>query len=502
MKKCVFAIMMISVMAVSTVLPVSSVSAMADTQEAEEEREPFSAEIVDGLEVVTPYYSIELPVYWLDKYAIETVDNSTGMWLKLRYKKNGYAAGHLFSIYLTDWEDYTKIAAYDLIGELEDEAGHSYHVIAVYPTDVQYDLEDRDRYKALSGDAETVLRTIEAADGYLYVPYIETLGPDPEEAGGRVIESGDYRCQVNPDGASVTVTEYTGDEDIVEIPSEIEGYPVTDIGYQAFTYKKMKRLTLPDSVRTIGERAFEYCVIEEELVLPGHAAIKQSAFAYAELPAVVTIPEGVTAEDSSFGYCKEMKRLIAGPDVRIGSRAFGYCYDLEQVVCAEGGLLEAHAFEYCKNLKEVFLCGDVDVEEDVFYDCVKMQLEHADRGEFEAKAAGFETNPDGGSGKVPGEEPKECTETEPGRKRGTAEDQEHRITLTGDKDVFTDCPDSAKAGETVTVHTIGVADGEVVIEVNGKDIGKWLEWGTYVFIMPDEDVEIHGLISTEGYPGA
>ena len=79
---------------------------------------------------------------------------------------------------------------------------------------------------------------------------------------------------------------------------------------------------------------------------------------------------------------------------------------------------------------------------------------------------------------------------------------EHRVTVSGEDDVFISFPAFAKAGDTVRVHTYDVTDGEVKVEVNGSDIGTWEEWGTYSFIMPDEDVELYGWISTEGYPGA
>ena len=82
------------------------------------------------------------------------------------------------------------------------------------------------------------------------------------------------------------------------------------------------------------------------------------------------------------------------------------------------------------------------------------------------------------------------------------EEGEHRITLTGDMDVFVDCPTKAKAGDLVAVSVVGVCDGEVKLKVNGSDSGKWQDWGTYTFTMPDEDVEIKGWISTAGYPGA
>ena len=82
---------------------------------------------------------------------------------------------------------------------------------------------------------------------------------------------------------------------------------------------------------------------------------------------------------------------------------------------------------------------------------------------------------------------------------GTLAGGEHSITLVGD--VFVDCPESAKAGETVTVHTGEMADGEIIVEMNGTRIDK-TGWGTYTFTMPDEDVELKGWSSTAGFSGS
>ena len=79
---------------------------------------------------------------------------------------------------------------------------------------------------------------------------------------------------------------------------------------------------------------------------------------------------------------------------------------------------------------------------------------------------------------------------------------EHQITLEDSSHVIIDCPEAAKTGDTVTVKTMDMADGEVVIEVNGSDIGTWEDYGVYTFTMPDEDVEIRAGISTAGYAGA
>ena len=272
---------------------------------------------------------------------------------------------------------------------------------------------------------------------------------------------------------TITISDYIGTDKEVEIPEEIDGYRVTDIGGQAFSYKKMKSLTFPSGIRSIGARAFEYCDIPE-----------------------VTMPAGTTVETCAFGYCDNLKKVLIGQDAVIKSRAFGYCDDLETVVCAAGSKLEEDTFEYCRNLKKVILCGDVEVDEDAFYDCDHAEMIRAEESEYETwKQNDQETFFSDLESLLTGGRT-ETAETE------TLAAGEHRILLTGETDVFVDCPVKAKAGDLVSVSTVGVADGEVKIEVNGTDSGKWENWGTYTFTMPDEDVEIKGWISTAGYPGA
>ena len=139
---------------------------------------------------------------------------------------------------------------------------------------------------------------------------------------------------------------------------------------------------------------------------------------------------------------------------------------------------------------------DVEVDEDAFYDCDHAEMIRAEESEYETwKQNDQETFSSDLESLLTGGRT-ETAETE------TLAAGEHRILLTGETDVFVDCPVKAKAGDLVSVSTVGVADGEVKIEVNGTDSGKWENWGTYTFTMPDEDVEIKGWISTAGYPGA
>ena len=54
----------------------------------------------------------------------------------------------------------------------------------------------------------------------------------------------------------VTITGYTGTNDVVVIPSTINGLPVTSIGFAAFQDSNITGVTIPNSVTSIADSAF------------------------------------------------------------------------------------------------------------------------------------------------------------------------------------------------------------------------------------------------------
>ena len=68
-------------------------------------------------------------------------------------------------------------------------------------------------------------------------------------------------------------------------------------------------------------------------------------------------------------------------------------------------------------------------------------------------------------------------------------DRTYRISLEGDAYLVESCPESAKEGETVTVHTYDVTDGDKKISVSGVE-GTEVNWFEYQFVMPDHDVVV------------
>lgn len=89
------------------------------------------------------------------------------------------------------------------------------------------------------------------------------------------------------------------------IPATIDGYPVTSIGNDAFSWcESLTSVTIPSSVTSIGDWAFHGC--------NGLTS--------------VTISEGVTSIGNwAFYYCRSLKTItFEGAPPQVGSSAFAY----------------------------------------------------------------------------------------------------------------------------------------------------------------------------------
>lgn len=85
----------------------------------------------------------------------------------------------------------------------------------------------------------------------LAVSFVIQFGP-------RTVTEGDYTFSVTKESA--VLIKYNGSDTLIEVPGEVNGRPVTEIGEGAFTgNKSIQRVTLPESVAVIGENAFAGC---------------------------------------------------------------------------------------------------------------------------------------------------------------------------------------------------------------------------------------------------
>jgi len=89
---------------------------------------------------------------------------------------------------------------------------------------------------------------------------------------------GDYQYIDNGDGTA-TISGYTGTDENVIIPNEINGLTVVKIGNSAFSGKRVKNVVLPDTLKVIGRSAFSSGSVFGDLIIPASVEeIHSSAF--------------------------------------------------------------------------------------------------------------------------------------------------------------------------------------------------------------------------------
>ncbi len=133
------------------------------------------------------------------------------------------------------------------------------------------------------------------------------------------------------DGKTLTLTKYSGTATDIEIPSEFEGKPVTEIKNGAFRETDIKSVSIPSSIKTIGDRAFTSCVKLEKVVMAqGVEAIDKFAFSYCTALKNVEFPDTIKSI-GMFSFTATGLEEIKIPNgvEEIGAYAFYQCTELK-----------------------------------------------------------------------------------------------------------------------------------------------------------------------------
>ena len=143
----------------------------------------------------------------------------------------------------------------------------------------------------------------------------------------------DFKFSYNSSDMTANVTKYKGDSEYVEIPSMVNGYKVTSLGYDyrtktfsdvsgIYNNRKLKGIIIPDTVKKIPSQLFSDCISLVDVDLgKGITYISSQMFKNCKSLEYITIPEQI----EYFGYVR-------------------YCMD---------GNYE-YPFEGCTNLKTVY----------------------------------------------------------------------------------------------------------------------------------------------------
>jgi hypothetical protein len=231
-------------------------------------------------------------------------------------------------------------------------------------------------------------------------------------------------------GRSITITGYTGNAAVLDIPAQIQSLPVTAIGYVAFWgCTSLTSITIPSSVTVIGDSAFLRCSSLTSITIPSSVmVIDASAFwdcssltsitisssvtvighhpfvgcvslvsitvdspnpAYTSvdgilfdknIQTIITYPAGKTARtytvpssvtgihDGAFYHCSSLTSIIIPSSVTaIGDYTFGYCTSLTSITIPSSVTsIGDYAFRDCDSLTTVTLSQRTQVGQNAF----------------------------------------------------------------------------------------------------------------------------------------
>lgn len=129
-------------------------------------------------------------------------------------------------------------------------------------------------------------------------------------------------------------------EDLV-MPSSLAGFPVRRIESEAFQKLKLKRVVIPDSVRSIGREAFGYkydnsyaAHLESVVIGSGVTNLEEYAFAHCLSLTNVTIQgRALTVGNGAFKGCEKLENVIipADADIVFGDDVFRNCAKLKPI---------------------------------------------------------------------------------------------------------------------------------------------------------------------------
>ncbi len=122
-------------------------------------------------------------------------------------------------------------------------------------------------------------------------------------------------------GTYAVVTGYNGSSSTVNIASEYNGKPVTEIGSRAFyNNTTITSVTIPSTVTTIGSGAFMKCTNLTDITIPDSVVGMTDAFGWSGVKTVYIGKNVKRISNQTFQSCSNLQKVtVANPDIIWGN---------------------------------------------------------------------------------------------------------------------------------------------------------------------------------------
>lgn len=156
---------------------------------------------------------------------------------------------------------------------------------------------------------------------------------------------------------TASVDQYDYDDAEVVIPSSVYGYTVVNIGGSVFYGKSLKKVTIPDTVKTIEGGAFKNCVNLTDVRIPDSVtSIGGYCFEGCTALESIVLPASVTSiGPRCFQECTALKGVLFSAQVDcISDGLFSTCSSLTTITLPETVTeIERYAFVKCSSMKTI-----------------------------------------------------------------------------------------------------------------------------------------------------
>ncbi len=178
--------------------------------------------------------------------------------------------------------------------------------------------------------------------------------------------SGDWEYTVS--SGEATLTKYRGSSRTINIPSSINGYPVTGIGNELFYDSNITSLTIPSSIEYIGSEAFVNCKYLTNVNYNARDCDVYCSRAHNHTPF------------KNAGKFSNSLKVVFGSSVKtIPTSLFegngeNYARVTEVIIPNNVEVIESWTFHNCQELSKLSLgSGILEIGEEAFADCSKLR---------------------------------------------------------------------------------------------------------------------------------